>query len=214
MTYQKRRYGKAFITVMNRYARLSGAIAKALHNLFRNTTHAAFSYVIDYDRLSREVCPFQLAKWLDYSELASFFQHDSIAEEIDLEELAKKINMENLASEIDLSDLSEYYDVSDIADHFDTSDIAEYIAESIDVEDVASYVPPHEVSNYMEIDYSEIDIDYEVVAEYLDPETMAKGLASLDGAMEEVASYVNAKHVAKFVQDPWSMMVTPFEKEH
>jgi len=214
MDKQKRNYTKAFATVIRKHGEAFAWLCSRLHRIFKSMLHTAFSYVIDYDRLSEEICPAELAQWIDHEQVAGCFQVDWIAEEINLEDLAGHIEMKDLASEIDLSDLSEYYDAGDIADYFDASDIAQCFAESIDAEDVASYVPPHEVSNYMEIDYSEIDIDYEVVAEYIDPEAMAKGLASVEGAMEEVASYVNAKHVAKFVQDPWSMMVTPFEKEH
>lgn len=200
MTYQKRRYGKAFITVMKRHVAAFSWVCRRLNRIFKSLSHTAFSYVIDYDRLSKEICPAELAQWIDHDEVAGCFQVDWIAEEIDLHELAKNIDMDDLAGEIDLSDLSEYYEASDIADHIEPSDIAEH-------------VDAYAVGSYIEIDYSEIDIDLGDLADHVDHCDIAKFISQDDDAMTHIANSISAKKVAEFVQDPWSMMVTPFNEE-
>ena len=201
MTYQKRRYGKAFITVMKRHVAAFSWVCRRLNKIFKSLSHTAFSYVIDYDRLSKEICPAELAQWIDHDQVAGCFQVDWIAEEIDVEELAKHIDMDDLAREIDLSDLSEYYEVSDIAEHIEPSDIA-------------GHIDSYDLASYIEIDYSEIDIDLGDLAGYVDPDAIAESVSQDDDAMTQIANSISAKKVAEFVQDPWSMMVTPFNEEN
>ena len=88
------------------------------------------------------------------------------------------------------------------------------LAPEICLSDLAGFVDECEIASYIDIDYSELDVCYSSLVEYLDYDVLADSISTDSDACREIADKVNAKVIASHVQDPWSMMVTPFEKEH
>ena len=76
------------------------------------------SQEIDYDELARNV---------DYSDIAYHIDRQELADEISTDDIAYHIDLYEIASNIDVSDVAEHFDHYTLAQEIDVSNIAEYI---------------------------------------------------------------------------------------
>lgn len=150
------------------------------------------SGLIDIDDLARAIDPSLIADEVDHEAVAYFVDCSEVMFHMSYECLAAEIELDSLASHIVLDELAPEICLSELAGYIDECDIAPYL----------------------DIDYSEIDVCYSALVDSLDYDVLADSISTDSDACREIADKVNAKVIASHVQDPWSMMVTPFEKEH
>ena len=98
------------------------------------------------------------------------------------------IDYEEFAKEVDHSDIA--YELA--YSHIGAAEVAEHLAGEIDATEVAEYISLGDLA--CEIDISDLAESFS------------------DSRMKQVADSVSCAELAKHVQDPWSMMVTPFQE--
>jgi hypothetical protein len=118
---------------------------------------------------------------------------ESVAEHLDYEQIPIHygefdIDYDELAKEVDHSDIASELAYS----HIGANEVAEELAGSIDESDVAEHICLDSLANAMDSG----DICYALSPEQL----------------KEIAAEISCAELAKHVQDPWSMMVTPFQE--
>ena len=163
---------------------------------FRQPTASDIAAAIPLDKLAELVAEKLLDKIeipLDeiVESIMSDFDYDSI--EIDYD----SIDIDYGSIEIDYDELAKCVDHSDVASelaysHIGASEVAEQLADSFDADDIAEHICLSSLAS--EIDISELAESFS------------------DKRMRQVADFVSCAELAKHVQDPWSMMVTPFQE--
>jgi hypothetical protein len=121
----------------------------------------------------------------------SVFDYDMIEidyENIEIDYDKFDIEYDELAREVDHSDVASELAYSHIGAH----EVAEQLADSFEADDIAEHICLSSLA-------SEIDIS-----------DLAESFS--DRRMKQVADFVSCAELAKHVQDPWSMMVTPFQE--
>lgn len=201
----KRNYPKAFAKAFKNHCEMAVLTGRLINMRIKKLTHFIGSYFISYEKLADRICLSQIAEDIDLTKLAECYDIESIADEID---------HQAVANHVDLNDLAEAVDNESIAYHIEVSELADLICLS----DLASYVDECEIASHIDIDHSELDVCHSTLAhylaDYLDYDVLAGSISADSDACREIADKVNAKVIASHVQDPWSMMVTPFEKEN
>ncbi len=197
----KRNYPKAFAKAFKNHCEMAVLTGRLINMRIKKLTHFIGSYFISYEKLADRICLSQIAEDIDLTKLAECYDIESIADEID---------HQAVANHVDLNDLAEAVDNESIAYHIELSELVN----EIDYDEIASCVDASELAQYLEIDYSELDFCYSTLVDYFDYDVLAESISADSDACREIADKVNAKVIASHVQDPWSMMVTPFEKEH
>ena len=190
----KRNYPKAFAKAFKNHCEMAVLTGKIINIKIKKLTHFIGSYFISYEKLADQICLPQIAEDIDLEKLAECYDIESIAGCIDAEEIA---------GHVEICDVASFMNPEDIASYLDD----DYIASFIDVD-------PSVVAKYVSIDYDEIEVCYSDIIDELELEDLAYFIVNDKLACQKIADRVNAKVIASHVQDPWSMMVTPFEKEH
>lgn len=144
----------------------------------------------------------RLIETLDLSEIA-----EMIASHIDASDVASHMDLNDVAGEIDLNDLAERIDLSELAGEIDHDDIAKDLCYS----SLSEYICTESIASYVDVDASDVASALEdAFLENFDYENLADAISGDDDACREIAKHIEAKNIASHVQDPWSMMVTPF----
>lgn len=87
--------------------------------------------------------------------------------EVDHDDLANAL----IQNGLDYHQIADSISISDLVEEFDTSDIENQVAEKIDMDDITQSVvdsiDTDDIAGKIEIDYSEIEIDYEALGRAL-----------------------------------------------
>lgn len=138
--------------------------------------------------------------------------------EVPLDDLADSI-VTNF-SEVIAESVANHLDYDEIPIHYDEFDIDyDELAKEVDHGDIASelaysHIGAQEVAEQLAGSFDECDI-----AEHICIDSLANAMDSgdichalSDEQLKAIASDVSCAELAKHVQDPWSMMVTPFQE--
>jgi len=156
---------------------------------FKQPTASDIAAAIPLDKLAELVA----AKLIDEIEIPLDEIVESIMSDFDYD----SIDIDYDSIEIDYDELAKCVDHSDVASelaysHIGANEVAEQLADSFDADDIAEHICLSSLA-------SEIDIS-----------DLAESFS--DERMRQVADFVSCAELAKHVQDPWSMMVTPFQE--
>lgn len=138
--------------------------------------------------------------------------------EVPLDDLADSI-VTNF-SEVIAESVANHLDYDEIPIHYDEFDIDyDELANAVDKDDIASELAYSHIGAQEVAEQLAGSIDESDVAEHICIDSLANAMDSGDicyalspEQLKEIAAEISCAELAKHVQDPWSMMVTPFQE--